>query len=345
LGPQEQADYLAHFRADSIVRDCEELRRALSVKKWSLLGQSFGGFCSLTYLSLFPKSLDAVYITGGIAPVMQNGADEVYRATFRRVAERNRRYYQRYPNDVAKVRDIVSHLESLPSGSAPLPAGGRLTPRRFLSLGLMLGGGDGIEAMHWLVEHAFVDVPGSGRELDERFLAKVEASQDFDSSPIYWLLHESIYCDGPEAGASSWSASRVLNEPEFRDLFSPSTSDGDTQRPLYFSGEMVYPWFADDFASLGGFKKAAELLAAKADWPKLYDKDQLKDTKVPVAAAMFYDDMYVERLFSEETVSLLGPNCRVWVTNEFQHSGIRDDGRRVLDTLIRMAKDEISIPS
>src|SRR5689334_21153754 len=40
--PAEQADYLAHFRADSIVADAEWIRQQLGVDRWSVLGQSFG---------------------------------------------------------------------------------------------------------------------------------------------------------------------------------------------------------------------------------------------------------------------------------------------------------------
>src|SRR6187431_2627135 len=50
----DQAEYLTHFRADSIVRDLELIRAELGAERWSLLGQSFGGFTSLTYLSLAP---------------------------------------------------------------------------------------------------------------------------------------------------------------------------------------------------------------------------------------------------------------------------------------------------
>lgn len=52
-----QAEYLKHFRADNIVRDCEAVRKYLTTdypeeyQKWSVLGQSFGGFCATTYLS------------------------------------------------------------------------------------------------------------------------------------------------------------------------------------------------------------------------------------------------------------------------------------------------------
>jgi hypothetical protein len=40
-------------------------------------------------------------------------------------------------------------------------------------------------------------------------------------------------------------------------------------------------------------------------------------------AIVCLQDMYVERAYSEETAKLLGQCMRVWVTNEFQHSGIR----------------------
>src|SRR4029079_5299797 len=57
MTPERQAAYLTHFRADSIVRDCERLREALGSPPWSVLGQSFGGFCATTYLSLGPAGL------------------------------------------------------------------------------------------------------------------------------------------------------------------------------------------------------------------------------------------------------------------------------------------------
>ena len=60
--PEVLAERLSHFRADSIVRDAELLRSALGIDRWSLLGQSFGGFCTVTYLSLFPESLREAYV-------------------------------------------------------------------------------------------------------------------------------------------------------------------------------------------------------------------------------------------------------------------------------------------
>ncbi len=52
--------YLSFFRADSIVKDAEMVREALVPRdncggKWSVLGQSYGGFLIFTYLSFAPK--------------------------------------------------------------------------------------------------------------------------------------------------------------------------------------------------------------------------------------------------------------------------------------------------
>ncbi|MEJ6701232.1 MAG: alpha/beta fold hydrolase [Akkermansiaceae bacterium] len=67
--PQEQADYLVHFRADNIVRDAETIRNTLLGEntKWKGMGQSYGGFCLLSYLSMHPEGLSGVIITGGVA--------------------------------------------------------------------------------------------------------------------------------------------------------------------------------------------------------------------------------------------------------------------------------------
>ncbi|MCR6556090.1 alpha/beta hydrolase, partial [Aeromonas sp. CPF2-S1] len=124
MTPSEQADYLGHFRADSIVRDAEYVREVLSPERpWSLLGQSFGGFCSLTYLSLFPRSLHEVYLTGGVAPIGRS-ADEVYRATYQRVADKNRAFFTRFPHAQALANRLANHLHH---HDVRLPNGQRLT--------------------------------------------------------------------------------------------------------------------------------------------------------------------------------------------------------------------------
>jgi pimeloyl-ACP methyl ester carboxylesterase len=78
-----QVEYMKSFRADSIVKDAEAIRKALTAdypeekKKWSIIGQSFGGFCSMTYLSFYPEGLKEAFVFGGLAP-LTGGPDQVY---------------------------------------------------------------------------------------------------------------------------------------------------------------------------------------------------------------------------------------------------------------------------
>ena len=109
LSPEEQARYLELHRADSIVRDAEQIRQELGVERWSVLGQSFGGFCVCTYLSIAPGGIARGVLTGGLPP-LERSTDEVYRATYERVRERNRRFYARYPDDLERVRAMHARL-------------------------------------------------------------------------------------------------------------------------------------------------------------------------------------------------------------------------------------------
>jgi pimeloyl-ACP methyl ester carboxylesterase len=114
-----QAAYLSCFRADSIVRDCEQVRHVLcprhppaahggstttitsstnsddpadganddgsssksssgisstandveTSRPVTLLGQSFGGFVALSYLSAYPRAIERCLLTCGLAPI------------------------------------------------------------------------------------------------------------------------------------------------------------------------------------------------------------------------------------------------------------------------------------
>src|SRR5262249_50813161 len=121
--PAEQGAYLTHFRADAIVRDAEHIRRALGVERWSILGQSFGGFCATTSLSIAPEGLREAFITGGTPP-LGVAAEDVYRGTYAWMIERNARHYERYPQDRDRVRALLDRLERDPVG---LPSGDLLT--------------------------------------------------------------------------------------------------------------------------------------------------------------------------------------------------------------------------
>lgn len=323
---QAQADYLKHFRADSIVQDAELIRQQLlgEDEPWSVLGQSYGGFCLTHYLCTAPAGLREAIFTGGLPPI-GHSVDEVYRATYRRVLEQNHRYYERYPGDAAQARKIVDFLNT---HTVALPGGGLLSARRFQQLGLTFGFRDGFETVHYLLEGAFLRGE-NGTELNFSFLRGIERIEPFEINPIYALLHEPLYC---EENASNWSAERVRAEfPEF------SLAEG---QPVFFSGEMVYPWMFEDYNYLQPLQSAAEILATYDGWPRLYDPDRLQSNPVPCVAVVYYDDMYVERRFSEETAKMI-KGARIWLTNAYDHGGLRLEGQKVLDRLLGMLKGEL----
>jgi hypothetical protein len=61
---------------------------------------------------------------------------------------------------------------------------------------------------------------------------------------------------------------------------------------------------------------------------------------VPCAAVIYYNDMYVEREFSEETARNIR-GIKLWVTDEYEHDGLRLDGEKVLGRLLNMLHGEI----
>ncbi|MFI7451076.1 alpha/beta fold hydrolase [Nonomuraea sp. NPDC049714] len=308
----ELAAYLRHFRADAIVADCELIRKALGVRTWETWGQSYGGFVTLTYLSQAPEGLRACHITGGL-PGLDATADDVYTRTYDRVRAKVRRHYRRYPGDEATATRIAEHLAA---EEVPLPDGDRLTVERFRMLGQKLGTGDGSERLHWQLEEAW-----HGDHLTDAFRYAVMAETGFVDTPVYAVLHEPTYAQGT---ATHWAAQRVR------------PADFDT--PSMLTGEMIYPWMFDDIRALRPFKGAAELLAAAADWPPLYDPDRLAANEVPVAAVVYHDDMYVDAALSLETAGRVG-NLRAWVTNEWEHDGVRVAADRIVPRLMRMVTD------
>lgn len=303
---EEQAAYLTHFRADSIVRDAERIRQELGVERWSVLGQSFGGFSSMTYLSIAPEGLREAFITGGLSPIGRP-VDDIYGATYRRLIERNRRFFERYPDDRARVREILRRLDD---ENVLLPTGERLTARRFRQLGMWLGDSAGFELLHHVIELPFGSLA---------FLHDAEAGVLFGRNPIYATLHESSYADGV---ATRWSADRLIPDEVVEEGL--------------FTAEHVFPWMWEDYAGLRPQRAAAEILAEHL-WPALYDADRLRHNDVPVAATIYVNDLYVERDFAEETAATIR-GLRTWETDEFEHNGLRADGERVLGRLIDLAR-------
>jgi pimeloyl-ACP methyl ester carboxylesterase len=316
MSDAEIAAYLRCFRADSIVRDAEVLRdRVAGGRRWETLGQSYGGFVTMTYLSLAPEALDACYVTGGL-PGLTTTADDVYARTYPRVARKNAEFYARYPHDAAVVRRIADHLEA---DVVALPDGDRLTTRRLRLLGNSFGMSYGYEQVHWLLDEAW-----HGDELSDVFLHGVLALTGPVAGPLF-ALQEYTYGQ-PGSGGSAWAAERAMaKHPEF----------DEHHDPLLLTGEMFFSWMFEDIRALRPFRGAADLLATYDDWPPLYDVDRLAANDVPVLAAVYFDDMYVDAELQLETARRVG-NVRAWVTNEYEHDGLRADPARLLGRLMDM---------
>jgi hypothetical protein len=191
-----------------------------------------------------------------------------------------------------------------------------MTARWFRQVGSELGMSDGAAKLHYLLE---LD-PAS-----PAFAHDLAAMLPFqERNPLYAVIHEACYADGH---ATRWSAERVMPD-DFRD-----------DRSL-LTGEHVFRSVFEDDSRLAPLADAAAILA-EHEWPRLYDADVLAEVDVPCAAAIYAEDAYVDRVFSEETARLI-PGMRPWVTNELEHNGLRADGDRVLDRLIGLARGRLA---
>ncbi|NLS08557.1 alpha/beta hydrolase [Nesterenkonia sp. MY13] len=326
--PEEQAQYLRNFRADSIVQDAEALRRQLGIKSWTVFGQSYGGFCTLTYLSLAPEHMDRALFTGGLAP-LTGPADRVYQQTYARMRARNEEHFERFPQDREALDRVVEHLRARVDAGDPvhLLDGSELTVSRLQMLGMTLGGNTRVDSLHYLLEEAFAHVGGRA-QLSDTFLAEVGNRISFAGNPMYAVMHESIY-GLPGEPATAWAAERVAAQfPEF---------SAEAESPL-LTGEMIFREHVQLDPVLAPLFETADALAAVEDWDPLYDLVQLARNEVPAAACVYSEDVFVDRDLSLETAGRVA-GLSVYETDEFHHDGIHDDGASILRELLRRTED------
>lgn len=317
--PQTLAERLTHYRADAIINDAEALRVALGGEdaRFTLLGQSYGGFLSLRYLSVNPDALERVLITGGI-PSVERPATDVYRETFRLLERKARRFFTRFPGTAERFNEIA---EVVMNEDVRLANNQVLSLAQLRFLGFGLGSDDGDFALAELLETAFVS---GTRTLSTAFKLHMQAATAFPS-PIFAVLHESIYAQGE---ATNWAAKRVHDEV--------LTAGGWDGIP-FLTAEMILPEFFNEIPTLQPFQEAAEILAQKDDWPALYDVGVLEQNTVPLAAAVYADDIFVPLAFSRETLDRM-PNTHAWVTNSYEHSGLRTAGARIFAKLFDLTQ-------
>ena len=316
-----QADYLTHFRADSIVRDAELLRRELVGRhgRGRCSARATAASCAMTYLSLAPEALEKVLVTGGLPP-LDRGPDDVYRATFERVRQRydaaRRPLPRRRATGSTRVADhLAAHDVRLPVGRPAHRAAAAVSSALGLGYSRRLG------------EAALParDARWAGDELADEFLvARRDAprrSSTGRSTPC--CTSRSTARARRRGGRRSGSATRCRSSrPE--------------ARPLLPTGEMIYPWMFEADRALAPLREAAELLAAYDGWPALYDLDRLAAQRRSRSRRRSTTTTCTSSTRSRvETAQRVG-NLRWWVTSEFGHDGLRSDAR-VLDRLLDLA--------
>ena len=278
------------------------------------LGQSYGGFLTLTYLSLFPAGLAACFTCGGI-PHVPASAAEVYAHTFPRMAAKTQQYYERYPQDVKRVAALADALNATP---VTLPDASPMTVERLQLFGSDFGMKPSFERMHWIMDHAFEDGDGTLGNTDptisDGFLMSALARTTTATNPLYWTLQEFIYADGDTMPIGWAAAAEKAGRPEF----DPAA------RPLMLTGEAAFPWMFEEMPELKPFASAMDLLMEDTSWDHIYDPRRLAANEVPLQAAVYFDDMYVDSTLQLDTLSHVGAT-HAWVTNEFEHDGLHGD--------------------
>jgi pimeloyl-ACP methyl ester carboxylesterase len=305
-GATAVAEHLTHLRADAIVRDCEAVREHLGVATWSVLGQSFGGFTTIAYLSTDASSLTDVFITGGLSTVSR-GPDDVYALCYDKMRTASERYYRRFPEH----RDVMRRLVDLAdAGGIVLPDGEVVSRSRLRSVGSALGTDDGWQTLWSLLERD----PSSNA-----FRYDLQHAMPFDGrNPLYFAFHESSYANGH---STRWSAERT----------EPSDFVDD---PTLFTGEHIRREWTETVPAFRPWRDVA-LALAEHEWPRIYDAEAIAASGATGAAAVYVNDVYVPLEFSLETARLL-PGVTPWVTSEHEHNGLRSGP--VLSRLIDLAK-------
>ena len=217
-----------------------------------MLGQSFGGFTSMTYLSIAPEGLREAFITGGLSPIGRP-VDDIYGATYRRAIDSATGATSSATPRTA--RGSATILRRLEAEDVRLPTGDRLTARRFRQLGMWLGDSAGFELLHHVVELPF----GS-----PAFLHDVEAAVALRAQPDLR--------DAPRVVVRRRRGDALVG--------AAAAARRGRGRGRLFTAEHVFPWMWDDYAGLRPSATAAELLA-EHPWPRLYDADRLRAQRGP----------------------------------------------------------------
>jgi pimeloyl-ACP methyl ester carboxylesterase len=316
-GTKAAADYVACFRADAIADDVAHLCHVLNSRvPWTTLGQSFGGFITLSLLSRHPETVSKAMTTGGILAIDRT-ADDLYDELIPLQTARHDEFRTRFPDD----QDLFDGLaDRAAAGELVTLSGDVLSVGRLQLLGGDFGMSTGVENLHWMLDTA---IEADGKP-SQKFIEATARRSEYAGDPLYWTLQEGCYHQGHrDGGWGAWNA--LQRQPEY----------ARTARPLLTFAEFAQPWMFTEIRALRAFAGVAEELAGERTWPQLWDADQLARNDVPLAAVQYTRDPYVGLAGAQRTLAHVG-NSQLWETDDYLHDGLRLHGDTIVPELMRM---------
>ena len=282
-------------------------------------------------MSFAPEGLDACILTGGLAPIGLT-AEEVYERTLASALNKTKRYYKSFPDDLKLMKKVANFIKN----NEVTHNGNKITVEllRMVGYRFVFGMPNGHADLHFALQRAFTT--SEEVEISCYFKEYMLTNFMFNTNPMYAIIHETIYPDGPgEKNATNFAADRVM-KTKYKEYYTMDKDYNieDNAEIFYFVGEVALPQVYDNMVCLQPFKEVAYELAKKDDWTSLYNPEQLMQNKVPTVAIAFYEDFAVDREASIDTAGMI-QGCKVWITNEFEHDGVKQN-ERVIETLLSM---------
>ncbi|KAI1879071.1 hypothetical protein JX265_003248 [Neoarthrinium moseri] len=325
----------------NIARDIETVRRhLLGEKKWTVQCQSFGGSISMCLQSFYAEGIEEVQYCAAMIPINRS-AYEVNMELFKVVIARNEQFFNKYTNDKKKTKEIVDYFAKY---DLKAPSEGKLTPKRFLCLGRALGNTTKFEALHNVIESMHSAIQTGSSQSSPEWKEALKQYEKLDEKgwkngkrPLYPLLTELQYPTlSPQK--PDWGAERAAaNYKEFwwvsktnREIIEELQKD--KNKPLAFSGEMVYKSFYEDYPSLQPFKQLAADLEEKLVLPEpTYDVKALKRNQIPTKVYIPTKDMHVSFKYSKENLTSFRTIIQRLEDDEAEHGAIRHTPKKALD--------------
>ncbi len=348
---QAKADYLKLFGQVDIVRDLEAVRLCLAQKlysagrrpepdglRWTILGQSYGGYISLTYLSVYPEGLQEVFITGGLPPCGML-IDDYFRIKHGKLVKETQRYFSVYPDDDRLLREVLMLIASIGPENIRMTGRGYMTGQKLLSLGRQFGSRSGFDEVHSLLCRIKSEL-GTDGQLKPETIRLFESTLHMDERPLYALLLEQTWCSG---GATRWSAERIWRDLEGYEYLQKDAqgryrdpASFPVDQPIYFTSHVFGEFTYDTHEELLDLKGVADILH-NYEWECPYDYDRLAKNRVPVYALSFASDMHLDISVARKTAHMVG-NLYFEMDDMHWHQALRHIPVTIMCWLFEMKK-------